>query len=166
MSALPHLRRPAVALAALTGLALLAPAAWSAPQPTPGQASFKLKQAFCGYEPATDKIKAKGAITATVKQLPADEFFYLKARLTIDGKKPGGDWKPVGVHRTSSIGFGPDELPFRWRTFVSLAVPDQVADHQVLSLRYRVKLIQEQPGKDAVVWQQSGRSSSFECGDG
>ena len=112
MSAHPHLRRPAVALAALTGLALLAPAAWSAPQPTPGQASFKVKQAFCGYEPATDKIKAKGAITATVKQLPADEFFYLKARLTIDGKKPGGDWKPVGVHRTSSIGFGPDELPF------------------------------------------------------
>ena len=125
-----------------------------------------MKKAFCEYEPTSDKIKAKGALKTTVKQLDDDEFYYLVGRIVIDGRKPGGDWKPVAERRTSSAGFELDELPFRWRAFASVVVPNKVADERELSLRYRVRLMFSDTGKDPVVWSLTGRSSEFECGDG
>jgi len=167
MAHTPRLIASAAAVAVLATGAVVAPAAFAGPHPTPAQASFKVKLAACNYEPASDRIKAKGSVRTIVKQLPADEFYYLKGRVTVESRKPGTEaWQGVGRRQTSSIGFGLEELPFAWNAKVSVPVPNAVADSHELSLNYRIKLMQERDGKDLVVWRQTGRSSTFECGDG
>ena len=75
----------------------------------------------------------------------------------------GSRWPSAGRRPPGS---GWTRLPFRWRAFASVVVPGKVADEQELSLRYRIRLMFSDTGKDPVVWSLTGRSSEFECGDG
>ena len=162
--------RLAIVSAVLLGApALLTPAA-QAVEPTPDQASFTVKRAECGYAPVADKIKAWASFRVRIKQLPPDdEIYYTLGQVRSQSRKPGTTaWKTFASQGVTSIGFGTDDLPFRWRAKSSKPVPPAIANKHELSFKYVIKLMRstDEVGSDDVVWKARGRSSTVECGDG
>jgi hypothetical protein len=158
----------AAAAAVLTSAVGLSPAA-HAVEPTPDQASFKVKRAECGYAPTADKIKAWANIRVIVKQLPEDETYYTLGKVVSQSRKPGTTaWKTFAAQGVTSIGFGTDRLPYAWNAKSSKPVPPSIANTHEVSFKYVIKLMEstDAVGSDDVVWKAKGRSATVGCGDG
>jgi hypothetical protein len=169
MSRTHRLLGSTVAVVALTGAALVGPAA-HAVQPTPDQASFKVKRAECGYAPIADKIKAWADIRVTVKKLPdAEAEYYTLGKINVQSRKPGTTtWTTFTQQGVTSTSFGADELPYGWNAKAAKPVPAAIADNHELSFRYVIKLMKSSglTGDDTVVWKARGRTATVGCGDG
>lgn len=159
-----------VAAAAVSATSVfLAPVA-HAVEPTPDEASFKVKRAECGYAPIADKIKAWADIRLTVKQVPDGEAdYYTLGKVKVQSRKPGTTaWKTFTQEGVTSPSFGVDQLPYRWSAKAAKPVPAAIANTHELSFKYVIKLLKYTglSGDETLVWKARGRTATVECGDG